>query len=84
MMIVLSWTHRAVLSYCLERPGRPVDARTISAVIGEGLRAVEQACDEWVQEEVLEKLGPEDVPHARFQVAEHNARRARAILAEKS
>jgi hypothetical protein len=78
----LLWTHRAVLSYYLATPGRPVDIRTVSAVIGEGTQAVEQACHDLVQVGVLAPIQSEDALWPLFQLVEQEVERAHMMLAE--
>jgi predicted transcriptional regulator len=68
-MASLPRIYRAVQSYCLENPSGPIDAYTISAVIGESREAVERVCEKLVQAGILVKL--EDTPCPLFQVTEH-------------
>jgi hypothetical protein len=61
-------TYCGILSYCLQHPGRPVDVRTLSTVIGESAQKVTQVCEALVQAGVLVKFGSDDAPRPFFQL----------------
>jgi hypothetical protein len=71
-----------VLSYYLASRGKPVDVRTVGAIIGESTRVVEQACHDLVQARVLVPIPSEDAVWPLFQLAEQAIERARLILDE--
>lgn len=75
-------TYRAILSYCLQRPGKPVDVRTMSTVIGASAQQVQQACEVLVRAGVLVHLGPADAPRPLFQCMAEEIERAQRALAE--
>lgn len=74
-------TYCGILSYCLQHPGRPVDVRTLSTVIGESAQKVTQVCEALVQAGVLVKFGSDDAPRPFFQLREQEAERAQKALA---
>ena len=79
-MVVSSWTYRSVLSYFLARCGRPVAPYVVSAMIGEGIQAVEQACNDLAQAGLLTKLASDDTSHVRFQLIDPQVEAARTAL----
>jgi hypothetical protein len=81
VMSELSWAHRAVLSYFLGRGGRPAAPHIISAMIGEGVQAVEQACNDLVEAKLLTKLVSSDASRARYQLEGQAVQHAHTALA---
>lgn len=81
-MSVLSWTHRAVLSYFVARCGKAVAPHVVSAMIGEGIQAVEQACNDLMQAGLLTKLASEDASRVRFQLIDQHVKSAHTALAQ--
>lgn len=75
--------YQAILSYCLQHPGRPVDVRTLSIIIGETVQRVMEGCEYLVQDRRLTKVDTDDPNRPHFQVDAQTAARAwQALEAE--